>query len=91
MKNKQVVLIEDLFLGDVKIAYDGYFLETNKITHIVNTNSLDILNIFDLSRVHDPKVEQVLLKENEMGSAVMGKVKYLDIPNWTEHILKKID
>ena len=48
MKNKQVVIIEDLFLGDLGIAHDGYFLETNKITHIVNTNCAEILNIFDL-------------------------------------------
>ena len=26
-----------------------------------------------------------------MGSSVIGKIKYLDIPNWTEHTLKKID
>jgi len=51
MKRDQgTTLVHDsLFIADSDHAYEEKFISSNKITHIVNTSSIKILNIFKIN------------------------------------------
>ena len=43
-----IIIAEFVFIGDEIAAYNDRFIRHNKITHILNTSALSIIDIFCL-------------------------------------------
>ena len=80
MKQHGATMITDqVFLGTGDTACDGNFLKQNYVTHILNSNGKILPNIFDPTALRDRIVQQKLDETKQIGSKLIGNIKYLTI------------
>jgi len=55
IKDHGAIMITDLiFLGDEDTSYDGSFIKSNKISHIINAEASKVPSLFDNSKLTIP-------------------------------------
>lgn len=89
MKNSKADMItEFLMISSAKVSEDPKWLDSNKVSHIINAAGDQIKNVFDPEMIEDQEVKQIVEAEKLKQWKIYGRIQYLTIYDWTEH---KID
>ena len=70
------------------MANDITLIKKNNVTHIINLNPKRIKNLFDREQFTQVISQYDKEEREEIASAnLLGKIRYFNVPNWSEHTI----
>jgi hypothetical protein len=87
-KQSNTNITESLAIAEKSMAEDFTLIKNNNITHIINMNPKKIDNYFDRAQFDKHKSEYGKTEIEEIFSSnLLGKIRYFNVNNWTEHTI----